>query len=74
NDNKNIEFRGLFSEEGGRFYHEENWNTIMYVEKEDLGDLPEGYFWVDFHTLNTLIQFNNCLNIQLRNLISILDI
>ena len=46
----------------------------MYVDKEELGELPEGYFWVDFHTLNTLIQFNNCLNIQLRNLISILDI
>ena len=73
-ENKHIDFRGLFSEEGGRFYHEENWNTIMYVDKDALGELPEGYFWVDFHTLNTLIQFNNCLNIQLRNLISILDI
>lgn len=72
--NTNIEFRGLFSEEGGRFYHEENWNTIMHIDKKELKDLPEGYFWVDFHTLNTLIQFNNCLNIQLRNLISILDI
>ena len=71
---KGIEFRGLFSEEGGRFYHEENWNTIVHIDADELPEVPEGYFWVDFRTLNTLIQFNNCLNIQLRNLISILTI
>ena len=70
-----IEFNGLFSEEGGRFYHEQNRNVIMKVRKADLPDpLPDGYFWADFHTLNILIQFNNCLNIQLRNLLSILNI
>ena len=37
-------------------------------------ELPEGYFWASYQTLNILIQFNNCLNIQLRNLISILTI
>ncbi len=70
-----IEFSGLFSEEGGRFYQEQNRNVIMKIDKHDLPDvLPEGYFWADFQTLNILIQFNNCLNIQLRNLLSILDI
>lgn len=73
--NKGIEFSGLFSEEGGRFYQEQNQNVIMRIEKSDLPDpLPEGYFWADFQTLNILIQFNNCLNIQLRNLLSILNI
>ena len=37
-------------------------------------ELPEGYFWADFQTVNILIQFNNCLNIQLRNLFSIIDL
>ena len=70
-----VEFSGLFSEEGGRFYQEQNRNVIMRIEKNDLPDpLPEGYFWADFQTLNILIQFNNCLNIQLRNLLSILNI
>ena len=70
--NKGVEFNGLFSEEGGRFYQEQNRNVIMKIEKNDLPDsLPEGYFWAD---LNILIQFNNCLNIQLRNLLSILNI
>ncbi len=73
-EKRDIRFRGLFSEEGGRFYHEENWNTIMEFTEDELKELPEGYFWVDFRTLNTLIQFNNCLNIQLRNLISLLSL
>ena len=73
--NEGIEFCGLFSEEGGRFYQEQNRNVVMRIHKEDIGkDLPEGYFWADYHTLNILIQFNNCLNIQLRNLLSILNI
>lgn len=73
--NMGIEFSGLFSEEGGRFYQEQNRNVIMRVEKSELPDpLPDGYFWADFQTLNILIQFNNCLNIQLRNLLSILDL
>ena len=72
---KGIHFSGLFSEEGGRFYQEQNRNIIMQIEKNNLPNpLPEGYFWVDFQTLNVLIQFNNCLNIQLRNLLSILNL
>ncbi len=73
--NISVEYSGLFSEEGGRFYHEQNRNVIMRIDKRSLPDpLPEGYFWADFQTLNILTQFNNCLNIQLRNLLSILEI
>lgn len=74
NQNKGIVFKGLFSEEGGRFYQEQNMNVIMRVNKNDFASLPAGYFWADYQTLNILIQFNNCLNIQLRNLLSILDL
>lgn len=73
-DGENVDFQGLFSEEGGRFYHEENRNVIMRVQKDSLAPLPDGYFWVDFQTLNLLTQVNNCLNIQLRNLLSVLDL
>lgn len=67
-------FSGLFSEEGGRFYHAENRNILIKIDKDELPILPQGYFWADFHTLNILVQFNNCLNIQLRNLLSILKL
>ncbi len=69
-----ITFSGYFSEEGGRFYHEQNKNLLIEIDKTELLNLPKGYFWLDYQTLNILIQFNNCLNIQLRNLLSILDI
>lgn len=63
----------ILSEEGGRFYHEQNRNIIMRINSEQAGTLPEGYFWLDFATLNEMIQFNNVLNIQLRNLLSLLE-
>ncbi|MBQ9315006.1 MAG: NDP-hexose 2,3-dehydratase family protein [Clostridia bacterium] len=65
-------FESLLSEEGGRFYHEQNRNIIMNIDKNDLR-LPEGYFWTDYKTLNELVQVNNTLNIQLRNLLSVLE-
>ena len=37
-------------------------------------ELPEGYLWMDYATISEMIQFNNCVNIQLRNLISLLDL
>lgn len=64
----------ILSEEGGRFYHEQNKNIVLRVSPEQVGKLPEGYFWLDYKTLNTMVQFNNVLNIQLRNLLSLLDI
>lgn len=64
----------MLSEEGGRFYHEQNRNVIMEVEREELGELPAGYFWVNYSSLNYLVQVNNCLNIQLRNLLSLLEV
>ncbi len=39
----------------------------------ELGPLPKGHFWVDLATLNHMMQFNNCVNIQLRNLTALLD-
>lgn len=63
----------ILSEEGGRFYHEQNKNIILNVPPERVGDLPEGYFWLDYKTLNGMVQYNNVLNIQLRNLLSLLE-
>lgn len=72
--NKDIMIDVFLSEEGGRFYHEQNRNIILDVLPESLPQLPDDYMWVDFKTLNVLIQTNNCLNIQLRNLLSLLKL
>lgn len=68
-----IFFDHLLSEEGGRFYHEQNRNVLLRVTREELPPLPEGYFLLDYKTLNQLVQVNNTLNIQLRNLLSLLE-
>jgi dTDP-4-dehydro-6-deoxy-alpha-D-glucopyranose 2,3-dehydratase len=59
----------LLSEEGGRFYHEENRNLVIEIDPSRLSPLPQGSLWLDFRTLNQLVQTNNVLNIQLRNLL-----
>lgn len=74
NNNVGILRNCLLSEEGGRFYCEENRNIIMLVDKDEVETLPHGYFSLDYKTLNYLVQFNNVLNIQLRNLLSMLEI
>lgn len=68
-----IVFDQLLSEEGGRFYHEQNRNILLRVDKKELPPLPEGYFLLDYRTLNEMVQINNTLNIQLRNLLSLLE-
>lgn len=70
---KGIVFDHLLSEEGGRFYHEQNRNVLMRVGIDELPVLPEGYFLLDYRTLNEMVQINNTLNIQLRNLLSLLE-
>lgn len=72
-EGEGVMFDQLLSEEGGRFYHEQNRNILLRVAKEELPPLPEGYFLLDYRTLNELVQVNNTLNIQLRNLLSLLE-
>lgn len=72
-NNHGVMFDTLLSEEGGRFYCEQNRNIIIEIDKNELERLPEGYFWTNYATLNMLVQVNNCLNIQLRNLLSVLE-
>lgn len=64
----------VLSEEGGRFYCEQNRNIVLHVNADKIPPLPEGYFWADYRTLNEMMQYNNVLNIQLRNLLSLLEI
>lgn len=72
--NKGVMIDVLLSEEGGRFYHEQNRNVIIEIDKDEIGLLPDHYIWLDFKTLNLLQQTNNVLNIQLRNLLSLMEI
>ena len=58
------------SEEGGRFYREQNRNLIVKCEEEISNELPANYIWMTLKQLQTFVQFNNYINIQARSLIS----
>lgn len=65
-----IRYDTLQSEEGGRFFHEQNRNMIIEADVSFSEDVPENYIWVTLNQLNTFLKFNNYLNIQARSLLS----
>jgi len=58
------------SEEGGRFYREQNRNMIILVNEDFPNEVPENFSWLTLNQLKTFLKFNNFLNIQARSLIS----
>lgn len=67
-----IIFDTLQSEEGGRFYHEQNRNMFVKVGDDFPIEVPDNYRWMTLHQLFSFLKFNNFLNIQARSLLSAL--
>lgn len=65
-----IVFDTLQSEEGGRFFREQNRNMIVIAGEEITEELPDKYIWMTLNQLYTFLKFNNYLNIQARSLIA----
>ncbi len=65
-----IVFDTLQSEEGGRFFREQNRNMIIIAGEEVPIELPDKYIWMTLNQLYTFLKFNNYLNIQARSLIA----
>ena len=63
----------LQSEEGGRFYHEQNRNMIVEADEDFPLELPSRYTWMTLRQIYNFLRFNNYLNIQARSLISALN-
>lgn len=61
------------SEEGGRFYHEQNRNMIVEVGDDFSTEVPERYTWMTLEQIYQFLRFNNYLNIQSRSLIAALN-
>lgn len=58
------------SEEGGRFYQEQNKNMIIEVFDDFDTNVSDKYNWMTLNQIKTFIKFNNYLNIQSRSLLS----
>ena len=60
------------SEEGGRFFREQNRNMIVEAGEDLPQELPEHCIWMTLHQINHFLKFNNYLNIQARSVLSAL--
>ena len=60
------------SEEGGRFYREQNRNLVVIGDECLPVELPPNFIWMTLNQLQTFIQFNNIFNIQARSLFAAL--
>ena len=74
NDQKHQVREILLSEEGGRFYHEENNNYLMLLDDNELTKISDDYIWVTYKTIYEMIKQGGLVNIQLRNLLSLIDL
>lgn len=63
----------LQSEEGGRFYREQNRNMIVVADDNFPSELPERYRWMTLGQIFRFLKFNNYINIQARSLLSALN-
>ncbi len=65
-----VKYSAFQSEEGGRFYREQNRNLIIEVDDYFPPDIPENYEWLTLNQLKQFIKYNNYLNIQARSLLA----
>jgi oxidase EvaA len=66
--------RTMQSEEGGRFFQEQNINMIVEAPDEFPVNIPENYCWMTFPQLLLFMKFNNYLNIATRNLLALIPL
>jgi len=65
-----IWYSAMQSEEGGRFFKEQNRNMIIEANSDFPTEVPDKYCWMTLNQLLTFIKFNNYLNIAARSLIA----
>lgn len=67
-----VVFDVLQSEEGGRFYHEQNRNVLVELDEDYPVEEHENFLWLTMPQIKEFLRFNNYLNIQVRSLISMI--
>lgn len=69
-DPNKIWYSSYQSEEGGRFFQEQNLNIIVEVGDEFPVNVNENYCWLTLNQLINFVTYNNYLNIAARSLLS----
>lgn len=65
-----IHYDVIQSEEGGRFYHEQNQNIVIEVGENELNEIHPNFIWMTFAQAKSFIKFNNYFNIEARSLLA----
>jgi oxidase EvaA len=60
------------SEEGGRFYHDENRYLIVELDAGEEPALPENFAWMTLRQMKEILRFNNYFNIEARGLMAVM--
>lgn len=68
--NERIWYKSFQSEEGGRFFQEQNLNIIVEVGDEFSTEVEENYCWLTLNQMLSFVTYNNYLNIAARSLLS----
>ena len=71
---ENIWYSSYQSEEGGRFFQEQNLNTIVEVGDEFPIEVEENYCWMTLNQMLSFVTYNNYLNIAARSLLSAISL
>lgn len=61
------------SEEGGRFYHEENLNELYEIPFVELDKYDSNFQWMTYRQIHQLMSFSGLVNIQLRTILSMIQ-
>ena len=72
-EKEQVVFNAVLSEEGGRFFQEQNRYMLVLADESFPDQLPEQYIWMTLSQLLLFCQFNNYVNIQARSLISVVE-
>lgn len=67
---ENVWYSTYQSEEGGRFYHEQNLNIIVEVGDDFPVEVDSNYCWMTLNQMMSFVTYNNYLNIAARSLLS----
>lgn len=67
---ENIWYSTYQSEEGGRFFQEQNLNIIVEVGNEFPIDVEDNYCWLTLNQMMSFVTYNNYLNIAARSLLA----
>lgn len=70
---KNVIFDQVLSDEGGRFFHNQNRNVVIKMSLKKFSKPKHNYIWVSHNQLVDLIK-NKAISIELRNLFACLNI